>query len=451
MYVITNELFDSQIAEHYRKLTIDHEKAYETLLVVNKMNRHFMGNTPESREILTEALRQPLQPFTPEQLRITFTDADSALEVAEETDPEMAEALRQEGNIAQLTANLDFLVHDRGLNSRLTTKLYQIAQVLEEAIATEPTQDTTGDSLNLIYNQNANAITQTIARIRQETTGRILDAQRRIIAIGHQLTETLYDDPNAEQFGAAAEATEQQVQAIVEELDTRLSTATIGTIPELTGSIERMAQGSLHQETSHRIERLTSAERESYSGIKISQGISELMTKIIERSAVNQSAMLAGTQGLRLFSGSPAHSAILTIGKTFGHSFRPWEAVKLARNIGRASVILSVGSIVLDVFMQIREDREQNRKAAALHEKRQQLRGSFGEVAENVSREAKTSVQTTIAELLETPLQNIREEQRRLNVARQAQNVHLQELNAVYASSHALIHHIHSPGTASET
>ena len=61
VFVITNELFDSHLGQHYRKLAVDHEKAYETILVVNKMGRHANGNTPEAQAIITEDLRKPLE------------------------------------------------------------------------------------------------------------------------------------------------------------------------------------------------------------------------------------------------------------------------------------------------------------------------------------------------------------------------------------------------------
>ena len=99
VFVITNELFDSHLGQHYRKLAVDHEKAYETILVVNKMGRHANGNSPEAQAIITEDLRKPLEPFAPEDLRITFTDAESALEAQTETDPEFANDLSQEGNL----------------------------------------------------------------------------------------------------------------------------------------------------------------------------------------------------------------------------------------------------------------------------------------------------------------------------------------------------------------
>src|SRR5579883_1470281 len=37
IFVVTNELFDSHLAQHFRKLAIDRNKAHEMMLVVNKM------------------------------------------------------------------------------------------------------------------------------------------------------------------------------------------------------------------------------------------------------------------------------------------------------------------------------------------------------------------------------------------------------------------------------
>lgn len=54
VFVITNELFDDHIAGYYRRLTVDHDKGHESILVVNKMGRHADGNTAESRAVITE-------------------------------------------------------------------------------------------------------------------------------------------------------------------------------------------------------------------------------------------------------------------------------------------------------------------------------------------------------------------------------------------------------------
>ena len=47
VFVVTNELFDSYMAAHFRKLAIDKDKANEMILVVNKMDR-----TEQQRGIL---------------------------------------------------------------------------------------------------------------------------------------------------------------------------------------------------------------------------------------------------------------------------------------------------------------------------------------------------------------------------------------------------------------
>lgn len=58
VFVITNELFDAYIAEHFRKLAIDKDKAGEMILVVNKMDRTSGGNTTEQQAIILEDLKK---------------------------------------------------------------------------------------------------------------------------------------------------------------------------------------------------------------------------------------------------------------------------------------------------------------------------------------------------------------------------------------------------------
>jgi len=80
VFVITGELFDSHIAEHFRKLAIDNEKAHEMVLVINKMSRTAKGNTPEQQEIICEDIKKVIEPYTPEQLYLSFLDAENYLD-----------------------------------------------------------------------------------------------------------------------------------------------------------------------------------------------------------------------------------------------------------------------------------------------------------------------------------------------------------------------------------
>jgi GTP-binding protein EngB required for normal cell division len=79
VFVVTNELFDSHLAQHFRNLAIERDKAHEMMLVVNKMRRCAKGNSPEAQDVIREDLRKVLAPFTPEGLRTSFIDAEAAL------------------------------------------------------------------------------------------------------------------------------------------------------------------------------------------------------------------------------------------------------------------------------------------------------------------------------------------------------------------------------------
>ena len=80
VFVVTNELFDSYIADHFRKLAIDKDKAGEMILVVNKMARAIDGNSQSQKDIIRDDICKVLSPYTPEQLRISFLDSETYLD-----------------------------------------------------------------------------------------------------------------------------------------------------------------------------------------------------------------------------------------------------------------------------------------------------------------------------------------------------------------------------------
>ena len=64
----------------------------------------------------------------------------------------------------------------------------------------------------------------------------------------------------------------------------------------------------------------------------------------------------ATATGLKAFSGSNMHQLVLDIGHFFGHSFKPWEAVKWVKGINVAGKVLGVFGVVFSLGMQIKED-----------------------------------------------------------------------------------------------
>ena len=187
LFVVTNELLDNCLAENFRKLAIGEDKGHEMILVVNKMNRAAAGNTQDSRAALTEDLKRPLHPFMPQDLRTTFTDAESYLQSLEENDPELQEALRQQANMEALVENLNDLIQKEGLNNRYTTPLYAIDRTMQEAMEAEPTGDDDVDSLVTIYNQNIRVLQETTQHTRRAIDNIIDEASAKVIPLGQRV------------------------------------------------------------------------------------------------------------------------------------------------------------------------------------------------------------------------------------------------------------------------
>ncbi len=443
VFVITNELFDNHIADYYRKLTVDHDKGHETILVVNKMGRHADGNSEASRAVITEDLRSPLAPFTPEGLRVTFTDAADALEARGETDPEFRDDLEEQGNLSGLVANINSLVADKGLSARQTTVLYQVEQILDDAGAAEPTDDADLDAMVLVYNQNVRAINDAMAQIRGAVYTAIFDAESAVRRTGSDLAETYYTGVSEAEVDQAVKHAQQIAERIGTELGRRIEQSFADVVPDLGQQLHDIHAGDLYQRTMASIERRACV-RDLSGALQAAQQGSEILGNLVGRFALNSTAVAQGASGLARFSGSWAHSMVLNVGHFFGHSFRPWEAVRFASFIGRAAPVLSIVGIAISVGAQVYADRQEQKHSEQAQQLREEIREEFTQAAEQMGREAQNRSESAIQELLVEPLQQLESHRSELNALRQERSASLSRLNSVREETNQLIQRIHA-------
>ena len=442
VFVITNELFDSHLGDHFRKLAIDQEKGHETILVVNKMDRTADGNTPEARDTITEGLREPLAPFTPEDLSLTFTAAQDALEAEQEEDDEIAAMLREDANMEGLVLSLNSLISGKGLNARHTTLLYAVDQIVQEAMALEPTGDTDVDTLMLVYNQNLRVMDETRSQLRESTNNAILELMLLINRAGAAFAENLRPGMTQEGLDREAEEVDARLQSIWEELVDRIHQECSEVLPTMTSRLEELHESHRFQSTLGNLNARGSGPDVSRI-LGMARDAAKQLSEVSRIAARNSSAVTSGATGLSRFSGSFAHGAVLNIGRFMGHSFRPWEAVKIARGIGTVGSVLSIAAIGLSVYLQIREHREEAQGAEEALRARQELRAHFAGIAQRVEDEANGVVEGYIREALTEPMEQMRAYSDELNLARQDQNAHIQRLAQVSLSARELIARIH--------
>ena len=321
-----------------------------------------------------------MAPFTPEELRITFTDAQSALEASQESrDPTSKRSWKRRPTSGSLYCNLNALIQKKGLNARQTTTLYTIDQAMQEAIAAEPTGDPDVDTLILVYNQNIRVMKETHVQMQHAVNNAIARVTEQIQLAGSNCAENFYPGITQEEAERAEKEADERVETLWGQLIEQIERDCTEILPSMGDHLEELHNSHRFQSTIHNLNN-RSPGYEVNTMLKTAQETAGWLSKLGRAASENSSAIRSGAAQLSRFSGSPAHGAVLNIGRTIGHSFRPWEAVKMARNINRASAIFSLAGTGLGIYLQVKEGEGEDRRSEEARRTRQHIRLQYSDL-----------------------------------------------------------------------
>lgn len=377
VYVVTEELFDDLIGQNFRKILLEKDKAAEMILVVNKMAD--IGNTEENRQIKLKDLEKVTTPYSPSDLRTVFVDAESYIDSLSEDDPDIAMELKERSNYDQLVYTLNEFVADKGISSRLTTVLYKLFDILQSAIPhfQSSTGDDDIDAVEEHMLRERYIISQTSWRIESAVKAIYESAASEIRDKGRSVANDIYDCSDE----SAAEAMLEKAYSDVNEIATRCEKDVVAKIEELATDCQAQLDEFYNSDFSNTL-RFSLDKRNDGGNAIINQilktdWIAQGSSKII----ANTTGVNATANGLKAFSGSNAHEWVLDIGHYFGHSFKPWEAVKWVKKINIAGKALGVFGVVFSWGMQVKEDIDEDRRNKEIRANREKLRAGFNDAA----------------------------------------------------------------------
>lgn len=447
VFVITNELFDSYIADHFRKLAIDKDKAGEMILVVNKMDRTSGGNTPEQQAIIAEDLKKVIEPYTPEDVRLSFLDAKSYLESVEERseDPDYADELLEQSGYEKFIDTLNSFVEDKKLTSRLTTDLYVIDDCLERAIRKlQPESDDADiDALEENFLQQRHILIDARGRIQSEIKDIFTVAASKIRETGLDAANLLVEGcSQAEvehELNKYVRCAEDEIEKCQEDAKVTLD-ARLNELGKQLDVIEN-SEFSVNLKT-----RLTGK----------FDGLPEGIKKVILRASpelqkagktILDSAYKTGVQGglkLTSFSGSSIHQMVLNIGHTINFKFAPWQAIKITRGIAIGGQVLGVLGVALSVFMQIKSDQDENRIREDLRKNRQNVRSQFNSAADQLEDFARQYINDNVYRPLNNSIKTIDDSIQGIRDTRTNRNESCHAIENLQQECHRLIQEIHA-------
>lgn len=452
VFFVTNELFDAHLAGHFRKLAIERNKAHEMLLVVNKMRRAAGGNAVASQDVIREDLRRVLAPFTPEQLRISFIDAEAALEARQEVDAEVGRVLLKKSGIHTFLDQFNDFLREKGVASRYTTALYQIEQVLQEALAAESTGDTDVDGLEELLLQQRRALMEMQAQIPHSVAHEVQQVTSSIRQDGRAVADLIHGGAEPKAIDSKLREAQDRVQLRADELAALVQSTVEQHMEKLSERVKQIAQSELARELLPRLvarvevdlakidvdpQALTKAR-------KASDVSRQLGAFLIKNSFKSTATTFGGMFKLNQYSGTATHGAVKAVGGFFGKSFKPWEAVKWTRTIANAGRVLAVAGTVLTFVLQLKEDAGQAKLEAELRESRSAVRAGFNDVANVIEIHFDKATGTYVAKTVGQRLGEVDQQLAELREMQQARGDLFQELVGLLDDARALIRHMHT-------
>lgn len=447
VFVVTNELFDSYMANHFRKLAVDKGKADEMILVVNKMDRTAEGNTGEQQNIIREDLKKVLEPYTPEQLNLSFLDAESYLESVEERaeDPELADELAARSGYAQFIDTLNRFVEEKSIPSKLTTELYVIDDCLEKAIRElQPkSSDADIDALEENFMQQRHLFIEVRGRMQQEVKDIYTTAASQIRDIGLDAANLLVE-------GCKQEEVEDELQKSISKAEDIIEKCQADAVEVIDARLNEMGQQLEVIENSEFSKGLKSRLNGKFEGLP--EGIKKFITNAAPEfqkagQAVLNNAYKAGTQGglnLTNFSGSTIHQMVLKVGHKVGFKFKPWQAIKITKGIAIGGQVLSVLGVGLSIFMQIKADQDEERVREDLKNNRQNIRSQFNGAANKLEDYARQYIKDNVNRPLEASIATIDGNIQEIRDVRSNRSAVCRQLEDLQKECRLLIQDIHS-------
>ena len=448
VFVVTNELFDSHLAKHFRNLAIERDKAHEMMLVVNKMRRCAKGNSQEAQNVIREDLRKVLAPFTPEDLRTTFIDAEAALESKTETDGEIAKILLKKSGVDGFTQELNRFVREKGLSSRYTTALYSLEQILQEALASESTGDNDIDALEELLLQRRRALLDTQDRIPRAVEGEIQNASSQIRQEGRKVADMINGSADQKAVDQELQAAQDRVQNLAEQLEKSIQVVIGKHMKALDDRVGDIANSELAKELLprlvHRIEQ-ASISPEAMNNLKKASDISSKLGEFLVRNSFTpKTGTLGGLFKLNQYSGTATHGAVKAIGKFFGKSFKPWEAVKWTRTVANVGRVFAVAGTVLTFVLQIKEDADAAQLEVDLRESRSAVRSGFNDAAHVIEMHFDKATQSFVSSAISSEIENVDSQLDELRNLQQTRSDLFQNLLGLLEETRELIKSIHS-------
>ena len=453
IFVITNELFDNALADHFKKLV--RVKAKGIMLVVNKMGR-ISGERKATEEIIKKNIQTILSPLTPEELRITFIDAEEIIDANEmyqerEIDKAEYRESQKESGFESFIRNLEAFSREAGFAGRLTSTLNQLEGILKEAELSKSSNlnNSEKDLIKMLFLKQRRLLTEALEG-QHKIDFQISELTRKIYRMGIEFTE-LIGDTSEEELKSEFNSLNKEIEIMVKRTDNDISE----NISFLNNSFKKKEQALLRNPL---IQRSLSTQREntsSYQGYSSSRDEYSMNYGSLSRRNTSQkllknvgnimsSGLIKGSirsgfkiGGITNHFGSTIYKGLRTL------NINPFKALKMTRTFGKFGKMFGPIVMTISVIMDLQNKKEAEKREKALVEARANFRRYFHELEEKIETYFKGAISVYFEETLNKTLGELDSQFDEILNAAPSSDPESQEIKAYFQRTNALLKRIH--------
>ena len=397
VYCLTYSLFDTTTLSYFKKLAFELNFQTKMMLVVNKMSAE-SGEDEEKIKSYISSLKDSLIPYELERFPIYFCDALDYIEGTDANDAELIELSRFD----TLVSGLNDFVDSKGALARLETPIRIALNYVDKVSDIALRNDTEDDAFTQLLTKISRSSSKNRQLLRSTVEGLLLDLERSISEIGRSLAQQI---GISESMEFDLRKSENDIKKLCEETTNAFQLAVEKTVIDLQEDIGRDLNSSLMNtyinyaktkiysvdDSQSHISNSIKKNLNTFSNIatKIGVPINQSLLTRLSGSATNYAGGVATATQV---SGSVLHTGVYSVGKFVGYSFKPWQAVNLAKNIGNAVAVVGLVVSIASIFMDATSEAEEANNERKISEAKRDLINEY----KNTSQSLVKSFQDTL-------------------------------------------------------
>ena len=396
VFCTTHMLLDDRIIGHFKKLAYDKHYSHKMMLVFNKLSAE-AGDDDVKIANYRASMIKALHPHKLDDFTVCFFDAKDYCEGIDEDEPELIELSRFEDFIQAL----DRFIKERDKLAQLDTPIRRVlgyAENAEQWFVSQPQQD---EMFNAALNRAAKTLRDGRSRFQLAVKKISLEVTEKVRAAGSNFANALPEIKDEADLQYRQKRVELELEEIWNELEMGLQRQTeeasaalhediqevlssqflSGFIPILDPDVEfdtsRLPPGFDFQRLQQQMK--------SLQKIGVSAGAD--ITKFATRSTLGTAR--SGGAALRTIdvAGSSLHRTVYSVGKFVGFKFKPFGAIKVAKNLGNAARFVGPLLGFLTIALEISDMAQQKKQADTAREAKAEIERQFTQIAKKVEQQ----------------------------------------------------------------